>query len=237
MPTRAVPAAIPHRPRQNPGKISKPGYGIPMKALSTNCLYYNAYLTADKMARQLNLAADPQWPLKAERLKKAINARLWNERLGNYRYLVGPFGPSDLSGGPRLVLRPAVRHRRRPVGRGHLRQPARHPGRHPLRLARTAPRPAARRHVVRPALRHGLAANPGLLGRGCRTGGQAQNLRPRAVQPGLVRGAGQAVCRVLPSRHRPALRRPSGSRTGTLHGLGTPCRGRPVSPPPICECC
>ncbi|MCU0962568.1 MAG: hypothetical protein MUF48_20930 [Pirellulaceae bacterium] len=34
-------------PQHNPDKVSKPGYGIPMMALSTNCLYYNAYLTAE----------------------------------------------------------------------------------------------------------------------------------------------------------------------------------------------
>ena len=29
-------------PKHNPDKVSKPGYGIPMEALSTNCIYYNA---------------------------------------------------------------------------------------------------------------------------------------------------------------------------------------------------
>ncbi len=37
-------------PTHNPGKMSRPGYGIPMKALSTNCLCYNACVTAEKMA-------------------------------------------------------------------------------------------------------------------------------------------------------------------------------------------
>jgi glycogen debranching enzyme len=86
-------------PRHNPDKVSRPGYGIPMKALSTNCLYYNAYLTAEKMARELAAPADPQWPAQAARLKQAINARLWNERGGTYRVLVGPWGNCDCQEG------------------------------------------------------------------------------------------------------------------------------------------
>ena len=86
-------------PKHNPDKVSKPGYGIPMKALSTNCLYYNAYVTAEKMAHELNIPVDPQWKIKAENLKKAINAKLWSEEKGNYRFLVGPFGNSDLQEG------------------------------------------------------------------------------------------------------------------------------------------
>ncbi len=82
-------------PKHNPDKVSKPGYGIPMKALSTNCLYYSAYVTAEKMAAELNAPVDPQWRIKAERLKKAINTRLWNEKQGCYRFLIGPLGNCD----------------------------------------------------------------------------------------------------------------------------------------------
>jgi glycogen debranching enzyme len=82
-------------PQHNPDKVSKPGYGIPMKALSTNCLYYNAYVTAEKMAATLKAPVDPQWHEKAERLQKAINSQLWDESKGCYRFLVGPFGNCD----------------------------------------------------------------------------------------------------------------------------------------------
>ena len=82
-------------PKHNPDKVSKPGYGIPMKALSTNCLYYSAYLTAEKTATELKALVDPQWRSKAERLKKAINTRLWDESKGCYRFLIGPFGNCD----------------------------------------------------------------------------------------------------------------------------------------------
>jgi hypothetical protein len=82
-------------PKHNPGKVSKPGYGIPMMALSTNCLYYNAYRVAEKMALELKVPVDPQWSVKAANLKKAINTRLWNERTGCYRVLIGPLGDCD----------------------------------------------------------------------------------------------------------------------------------------------
>ncbi|MGA2616352.1 MAG: glycosyl hydrolase family 65 protein [Thermoguttaceae bacterium] len=82
-------------PRHNPGKVSKPGYGIPMKALSTNCLYYSAYVTAEKMALELNAPVDPQWKAKAANLKQAINTHLWNAQTGCYRVLVGPLGKCD----------------------------------------------------------------------------------------------------------------------------------------------
>ena len=82
-------------PKHHPDKVSKPGYGIPMQALSTNCLYYNAYLTADQMASELQVPADPQWATKAARLKEAINANLWLPDKGYYRFLVGPLGNCD----------------------------------------------------------------------------------------------------------------------------------------------
>jgi glycogen debranching enzyme len=82
-------------PKHNPDKVSKPGYGIPMEALSTNCIYYNAYMAAEGMARELKVPVDPQWKVTAANLKKAINKRFWNEEKGNYRYLVGPLGKCD----------------------------------------------------------------------------------------------------------------------------------------------
>lgn len=82
-------------PRHNPDKVAKPGYGIPMQALSTNCLYYNAYLTAQKMAQELNVPVNSQWPVKAAKLKEAINTHLWDEDKGYYRFLIGPWGKCD----------------------------------------------------------------------------------------------------------------------------------------------
>jgi hypothetical protein len=73
------------------------GRGLPMFALSTNCLYYKAYITADKMAAELG---KPQrYAKKARALKDAINTRFWNEEKGLYNYLIDPFGGCDYSEG------------------------------------------------------------------------------------------------------------------------------------------
>ena len=45
-------------PKHHPDKVSKPGYGIPMEALSTNCIYYNAYVTAEKMRAELKATSE-----------------------------------------------------------------------------------------------------------------------------------------------------------------------------------
>lgn len=88
-------SAILDWPKNNPDKTSTPGYGIPMKALSTNCLYYNAYITAGKMASALGISADPHWAAKAAALKASINRHFWNKEEGCYRFLVGPLGKCD----------------------------------------------------------------------------------------------------------------------------------------------
>ena len=75
--------------------IAPSGYGIPMQTLSTNCLYFNAYRLAGRMAEALQVRPDPTWEEKAGNLKKAINARLWDEGLQRYLYLVDPWGNCD----------------------------------------------------------------------------------------------------------------------------------------------
>lgn len=73
----------------NPNNVDKnklTGGGLPMKALSTNCTYYQAYV----ILAQLNamLGKDTAEPLqKAEALKAAINKAFWNEGKGTYDYL------------------------------------------------------------------------------------------------------------------------------------------------------
>jgi hypothetical protein len=94
-------------PRLHPDKTSKPGYGIPMKALSTNCLYYNAYVIAEKMAMELNVPVDPRWKAQAARLRRAINDRFWNREQGTYRMLVGtarPFNHQEALGSSYALL-------------------------------------------------------------------------------------------------------------------------------------
>jgi glycogen debranching enzyme len=83
-------------PAENPDKALKIGYGIPMMAISTNCLYYNAYKTVDLMATELGIAESDDWPMKAESLKQAINTHLWNEETGVYNFYIDPDTVSDL---------------------------------------------------------------------------------------------------------------------------------------------
>ena len=88
-------SAILDWPKSHPDKISKPGYGIPMLALSTNCLYYNAYMIASKMAQETGTAVDPEWIRKATRLQDAINKHLWMPKKGYYRFFSGALGNCD----------------------------------------------------------------------------------------------------------------------------------------------
>lgn len=82
-------------PKHNPQDIAATGFGIPMQALSTNILYHNAYRLLDEMARALGKPVDAAWAQKADALKASINHYFWDERRGNYRYLVDQWGGSD----------------------------------------------------------------------------------------------------------------------------------------------
>ncbi|MBQ7364311.1 MAG: hypothetical protein IJW46_01790 [Clostridia bacterium] len=70
----------------NADKIIPIGEGLPMKALSTNCCYYEAYVIQAKLNAMLG--KDTTVPLqKAEAMKAAINKAFWNEEKGTYDYL------------------------------------------------------------------------------------------------------------------------------------------------------
>ena len=73
------------------------GVGIPIFALSTNCLYYEAYILADKMAEELGKTA--KYKEKAENVKCAINKVFWNEKTGSYGYIYDKFGGCDYQEG------------------------------------------------------------------------------------------------------------------------------------------
>ena len=73
------------------------GVGIPMYTLSTNCLYFKAYETADKMAVELKL--EKKYSQKADNMKNAINTHFWSEEKGKYKYLLDNFGGCDYDEG------------------------------------------------------------------------------------------------------------------------------------------
>lgn len=104
-----------------PEHLVKTGMGLPMYALSTNCLYYQAYITADLMAEELGIKKEygiqqehgikkeygikkehsikNEYRQKAERMKEAINTHFWNPERGLYDYLVDDRGGCDSSEG------------------------------------------------------------------------------------------------------------------------------------------
>lgn len=73
-------------PDANPEGRAGKGYGLPMFALSTNCVYYAAYRIAARLCRQQGCNAF-SYEEKAEMLKDAINRNFWNEKTGRYDYL------------------------------------------------------------------------------------------------------------------------------------------------------
>lgn len=75
----------------------KDGVGIPIYSLSTNCLYYQAYVIADKMAEELCLPL--KYSEKAQNMKKAINKVFWNDKEGKYNYIYDKFGGCDYQEG------------------------------------------------------------------------------------------------------------------------------------------
>jgi glycogen debranching enzyme len=97
--TAAADSMILHWPAAHPDLASRPGRGLPMHALSTNCVYFRAYQVASEMARELGLSPVPEWAAKAADLRQAINRHFWLPHAGSFRYLVDPFGGSDAQEG------------------------------------------------------------------------------------------------------------------------------------------
>ena len=95
---------IDHWAEHNPDKKHPVGEGVPMQTLSTNCVYYSAYLLANRMAAELGRPRDEQLANKAASLRKAINEKLWMAAAGRYRYFIDPWGGSDEQEGMGLSL-------------------------------------------------------------------------------------------------------------------------------------
>ncbi len=80
------------------------GFGLPMMALSTNCIYYKALITLPLMAEELGAEVNKDYLLRAEKLKEAINKNFWSDSLQSYRFLVGPLGACNRAEGEGLSL-------------------------------------------------------------------------------------------------------------------------------------
>jgi len=68
----------------HPAERAEKGYGLPMFALSTNCLYYAAMRVADKMAGLLNKQA--KYETTADELKNNVEIKFFNGKSYDYLY-------------------------------------------------------------------------------------------------------------------------------------------------------
>ena len=82
-------------PACHPDERAAKGYGLPMMALSTNCVYYQAYRLAGAMAVDAGQRSDPTWSDKAQKLRASILKHFWNPQTGAFRYLVDRWGGCD----------------------------------------------------------------------------------------------------------------------------------------------
>lgn len=80
---------------ENAAFKAKKGFGLPLMALSTNCVHYQAYQALNKLAQVLGRSVDTDVAQKAEKLKLAINKQLWMPDKGMYRYYKDPNGDCD----------------------------------------------------------------------------------------------------------------------------------------------
>ncbi len=83
----------------NPGQRAPRGYGLPMLALSTNCVYAQAYRLADAMARELPRSGVPAYADRAAALVEQVQTRFWNPGQGWFRYLLDHAGGCDYQEG------------------------------------------------------------------------------------------------------------------------------------------
>lgn len=81
-------SGIVHWVAGNPDERVPAGFGLPIMACSTNCLYYSAYLCAAKMLREAGRPGAEALEAKAARLKEAILAHFWDEETGSLFYLL-----------------------------------------------------------------------------------------------------------------------------------------------------
>lgn len=72
-------------------------------ALSTNCVYYKAYLICARFAKQLG-RPEAKYLRKAEALKSAILKHFWNEKTQNFDYFAGESDANEALGLSYVVL-------------------------------------------------------------------------------------------------------------------------------------
>ncbi len=83
----------------HPHQKAQRGYGLPMMALSTNCVYAQVYRTLPRMAAELGLPPDPEDEAAAERLAQSIQRHFWNPKTGLFDYLLDEEGRCEAQEG------------------------------------------------------------------------------------------------------------------------------------------
>lgn len=86
-------------PDHNPDQKIAQGEGLPIMALSTNCLYYNACKLLPQMTEELQIEPEDEWLHMADRLRSSINYHFWMKKEGRYRYFIDHKEGSDLQEG------------------------------------------------------------------------------------------------------------------------------------------
>jgi glycogen debranching enzyme len=79
----------------HPAERHPVGTGLPMHALSTNCLYQRAYAVLGEMDRWLGQPADPHHAAMAATVADGIRRHLWDAGAGRFRHCVDPWGADE----------------------------------------------------------------------------------------------------------------------------------------------
>ncbi|HEX6269554.1 MAG TPA: amylo-alpha-1,6-glucosidase [Anaerolineales bacterium] len=85
--------------KANPGKKARNGFGIPMVAFSTNCVYVQAYRIASMMSRELSMGSNTIYEERAAVLADRIQQHFWNVEKGTFDYIIDPEGICDFQEG------------------------------------------------------------------------------------------------------------------------------------------
>jgi glycogen debranching enzyme len=79
-------------PKANPTRRHPKGAGVPMFALSTNCLYAEAYRLVGLMAAELGLPPDARWAERHQRVTTAIRTKFWQPENRHFLFYLDPWG-------------------------------------------------------------------------------------------------------------------------------------------------
>jgi len=85
--------------KANANKKAQSGFGIPMMALSTNCVYAQAYRIANMMSGELGLEPNPIYAERAKLLADRIQEHFWNPEKGTFNYMIDSEGICDFHEG------------------------------------------------------------------------------------------------------------------------------------------